>query len=202
MSVGRNQIQGRLRKLTSPSFQSVSLGQEAAAVISSRENRPETVHQPDSGCDWEGRLCRCETALCAPLFRRIVSKTSPVQVISSVPMRGMGLVEAFTESLSAAPLEEIDRSLLWGECWVVAELSHPAFCSARNLTACSAMFGGHALDVVEGLTVRLQCAHVEMLQSFRSAVISEVASSLVSLAGCEGRRVWRAPSCQYQRFSG
>ena len=43
------------------------------------------------------------------------------------------------------------------------------------------MSGGHALDVVDGLTVRLQSVHVKMLESFRSAVISEVASSSASL---------------------
>ena len=71
-------------------------------------------------------------------------------------MPGTGPVEASTDSLRAAPLEGIDRSLLGGECWVVTELSHPAFCSARNLTACAATLGGHALDVVEGLIVRLR----------------------------------------------
>ena len=77
-----------------------------------------------------------------------------------------------------------------------AELSHPTFCSARERTARAALLGGHALDVVEGLTVRMQRVHVEMLKSFRSAVVSEVASSLASFAGRGGGRVWRAPSCQ------
>ena len=42
-------------------------------------------------------------------------------------------------------------------------------------------WAGHALDVVEGLTVRMQRVHVEKLKSFRSSVISQVASSLASL---------------------
>ena len=37
------------------------------------------------------------------------------------------------------------------------------------------------MDVVEGLTVRMQRVHEEVLQSFRSAVISEFAFSLASL---------------------
>ena len=60
---------------------------------------------------------------------------------------------------------------LRSECWVVAQLSHPAFCSARDLTTWAALLGGRALDVVEGLAVRMPCVHVEMLESFRSAVI-------------------------------
>ena len=51
------------------------------------------------------------------------------------------------------------------ECWFVAELSHPAFCSARELSTRVALLRGHALDVVEGLTVRMQRVHVEMLKS-------------------------------------
>ena len=73
--------------------------------------------------------------------------------------------------------ERQDGSHSWSERWVVAELSHPAFCSARELTARVAPLGGNVLDVVDGLTVRMQCVHVEMLETFRSAVISEVASS-------------------------
>ena len=55
-------------------------------------------------------------------------------------------------------------------------------CSARELSAQAALLGRHALDVVEGLTVRLQRRdHVEMPESFRSAIISQVASLLASL---------------------
>ena len=50
---------------------------------------------------------------------------------------------------------------------------------------CAAMLGGHSLHVVEGLTVRLQRVHVEVLESFRSAVISSVVSSSVSLQVAE-----------------
>ena len=46
------------------------------------------------------------------------------------------------------------------------------------------MLGGHPLDVVEGL-VRTQRVHGARLESFRSAVISEVASSLASLQVAE-----------------
>ena len=59
------------------------------------------------------------------------------------------------------------------------------FCSARELTASAAVLGAQALDVVEGLTVRMQRVHVEMLESFRSAVLSEVASSFASLQVAE-----------------
>ena len=47
------------------------------------------------------------------------------------------------------------------------------------------MLGGHVLDVVEGLTVWMPCVHVEMLESLRPAVISEVASSLADLQVAE-----------------
>ena len=47
------------------------------------------------------------------------------------------------------------------------------------------MLGGHALDVVEGLTARMQRVDVEMIESLRSAVVSEVASSLASLQVAE-----------------
>ena len=65
------------------------------------------------------------------------------------------------------------------------------FCS-RSRGLCRDV--GHALDVVEGLTVRLQRVHVEMLESFRSAVISQVDAFVNQFAGCGGWRVWRAPS--------
>ena len=67
------------------------------------------------------------------------------------------------ESLHALPHDRHDGSLSWAECWDVAELSHPAFCSARELMARAALWGGHALDVVEGLTVRMQRVRVERL---------------------------------------
>ena len=152
----------------------VRQGQEAAAVITSRGNLPESIYQPDSGFDWEGSDFVAARRFCACCF-------SSDQVIYPEPMLGTGPVKASTDSLRAAPPEGIDRSLPWTECWVVAEVSHPAFCSARDLTACAAMLGGHALDVVEGLTVRLQRVHVEMIESVRSAFISEVASSSASL---------------------
>ena len=88
-------------------------------------------------------------------------------------------MDAHVESLHALPLER-HEGLSWGECWVVADLSHPAFCSARELTARAALLGEHALDVFEGLTVRMQRVHVEVLESVRSAVNSEVASSFAS----------------------
>ena len=103
--------------------------------------------------------------------RRIVGKTSLVKVMSCEPLHGT--------------LEGIDRSLPWSKYRVVADLSHPAFCSARDLTACAAMLGGHAVDVVEGLTVRMPRVHVELLESVRSATISEVASSFASLQVAE-----------------
>ena len=65
-----------------------------------------------------------------------------------------------------------------GRCLRSAASNRACGC-AHGVTACAAMFGGHALDVVEGLTVRR--VHVEMLESFRSAVISEDASFLASL---------------------
>ena len=70
-------------------------------------------------------------------------------------------MEESTESLRAALHEGIDRSFPWSECWVVAELSHPAFCSGRDLTTCAAMSSGHALEVVERLTVRMQRVHIQ-----------------------------------------
>ena len=63
--------------------------------------------------------------------------------------------------------------------------SHPAFCSARELTARAELLGGRALDVIEGVTVRMERVHLEMLESFRSAGISEVACSLAILQSAE-----------------
>ena len=77
-------------------------------------------------------------------------------------------------------------------------MSHPAFCSARDLTAGAAQLGGHALDVVEGLTVWTQRVHVEMFGSFHSA---EVTSSLASLQVAEGGFGERLPA-KYHRLSG
>ena len=100
-------------------------------------------------------------------------------------MLGTGPVEASTDSLCTAPLEGIIRSLPCCECLVVAELSHPALCSARGLTASAATLGEHALDVFEGLTAWLHQFHVEVLEIFLCAFISEVASSLASLQVAE-----------------
>ena len=54
----------------------------------------------------------------------------------------------------------------WGVCRVVAELSHPASCSAREFTARAALLGWHAQDVVEGLTVQLQRVHWVLLEIY------------------------------------
>ena len=48
-------------------------GQEAAAVISSRDNLPE------SGCDWEGRTLSLQDGVVRAAFPRIVGKTTLVQ---------------------------------------------------------------------------------------------------------------------------
>ena len=57
--------------------------------------------------------------------------------------------------------------------------SHPAFCSARELTAGAALLGGHALDVVEGLTVRMQRVRVVVfvLPSFQRLLLFWPAAS-------------------------
>ena len=68
-------------------------------------------------------------------------------------------------------------------------MSHTASCSAREFSTRAALLGEQALDVVNGLTVRMQLVHVEMLESLRSAVISEVASSLASLQVTEEGRL-------------
>ena len=106
------------------------------------------------------------------------------------------------ESLHALPHDRHDGSLSWAECWVVAELSHPAFCSARELTARAALWGGHALDVVEGLTVRMQRVRVDMLESVSFCRHFRGCFFFCQFAGCGGGRVWRTPSYQYHRCSG
>ena len=126
----------------------VRQGREAA-LISSRENLRESIYQPDSGFDWLGQTLTLRDGFGRAAFGRIVGKTTPVQVISSQPPPITGPVEASMESLRAGPLGRLDRSLPWGECWVLAKLSHPTFYSARDLTACAGMLRGHALDVVE-----------------------------------------------------
>ena len=97
-------------------------------------------------------------------------------VVASDPTPVTEPVDAHV-SLHSGPLERLNGSRSWCACWVVAELSHPASCSVRWLSARATFVGGHALDVVEGLTVRTQ----RVLKRFRSAIIAEVASSLASL---------------------
>ena len=70
-------------------------------------------------------------------FRRIVGKKLFVQVVASDPLPVAGPVDVLVESLDALPPERPDGSFSWGECWIVAELSHPAFCSARDLVRVS-----------------------------------------------------------------
>ena len=77
------------------------------------------------------------------------------------------------DSLLTLPFEEHDGPHSWRECWVVAELSHPVSCSARELTTRAAPLGWHAPDVVKWLTVQTHRVHVVMLESLRSTVSSE-----------------------------
>ena len=87
------------------------------------------------------------------------------------------------ESLQALLFEEHDGLLFRGDCLVLAELSHPPSCSARQVSARATLLGGHALVVVEGLTVQMQRVHVELLESFRSAVISDALDRFRSALG-------------------
>ena len=163
-------------------------------VISSREDLYESICQPDSGFDWEGQSLLLQDASVRAAF---VGTWEKLLLFRSFPLNRC--VEASTEPLRAVPLEGIDGSLSWGECWVVAALSHLAFGSARDFTARAAMLGGHAVDVVEGLTVRMQrfrAREFSFCRHFRSC------SFVSQFVGCGGGMVWRAPSCQYHQFSG
>ena len=92
----------------------VRQGQEAAAMTSNRENLPESNYKPESGFDWEGQTLSLQGWVsCAPLFRRIVAKTTHVQVVASDPLPVTRPVDAHTQSLHALPLEERDCSLSW-----------------------------------------------------------------------------------------
>ena len=77
------------------------------------------------------------------------------------------------ESLQALPFEEHDGPFLRVGVGFFAELSHPASCSARELTTLPAPSGWHAFVLVKGFTVQVQRVHLVMLEIFRSAVISE-----------------------------
>ena len=128
-------------------------GQEPTAVISSRENLPESNDQLKSGFDWEGQALSRHVGFRAALHR-IVGKNNTVQVITSEPPPITVPVEASTESLRAAPLEGIDGSFSWGGGQ--SQNCHtPLSFSARDLTDPAAVLGGHALGVVEGLNVRM-----------------------------------------------
>ena len=99
-------------------------------------------------------------------------KNIPVQVVVSDLLPVTGHVDATAESLHALPAGKHDGFLSWSVRWVVAELSHPAFChgSGRALgQACS--------GCVEVLISRMQRVRVEMIEScFCSAVVPEIAS--------------------------
>ena len=74
-------------------------------------NLLQSIYQLDSRCDWEGQALSLRDGWCAPLFVGS-GKTCLVQVISSEPVPRTVPVEASsTDSLHAAPLEGIDRSL-------------------------------------------------------------------------------------------
>ena len=92
-----------------------------------------------------------------------------VQVVASCPLSVTGFVDAPRESLRGLSFEDHDGPSLW----VRGGLSHPASCSAGEVTTLAAPSGWHALIVVKGLTVQTQRVHLVMLESFRSAVISE-----------------------------
>ena len=83
-------------------------------MISSLENLPESIYQPDSGFDWERLTLSLQDGFVRAAFCRVVGKTSLVQVISSEPLPGTGPVAASTELVRAAPLRGIDGSLSLG----------------------------------------------------------------------------------------
>ena len=76
-------------------------GQEAA-VISSRENLPESIYRPAPDFTGRVRLCRSQTVLCGPLF--VGSWDHSCSGRSSEPLPGAGLVEASTYQKCLIPL--------------------------------------------------------------------------------------------------
>ena len=143
----------------------------AAGVISTRENLPESIHEHESDLDWDGRTLLPQDGFVRLRCLPNRGRATHVQMVASHPLP-VG-VDAPMESLHALSLVEHDGRLSWSECWVVAELPHPASCSARELATRAAPTGWHALVVCKGLTVRTQRVHLVTLESSRSAVISE-----------------------------
>ena len=92
----------------------VRQGREAAAVMSNRENLPESIYKPESGFDREGHTLLQQDFFLRSAFLRIVGKHTHVQVVASNPLPDTGLVDAHMESLHALPLdEEHDESVSW-----------------------------------------------------------------------------------------
>ena len=88
-------------------------------------------------------------------------------MVASDPLPVTGLLDEPTESPHAVPPERLDGSLSPS-----ALLEN----SRHELRFWAGMLWRWSV-----LTIRMQLVHVEMIESFRSAVISEVASSLASL---------------------
>ena len=80
-----------------------------------------------------------------------------------------------TESLHAVPHERLDGFFSWNECWCVAGLSHPAFCSARERTAQAALSGGGMLwmwsrvSPFGSILFTWRCSRVFVLPSFQKS---------------------------------
>ena len=148
---GKQTYPRRQKQLTSSSFQSVvkddfrnwvPQGQEAAAVVSSPENLPESSTSLIPVFTGRGRLCRCKTVSCAHPRNHCV----PHFLKGSI------------------------ASLLGVNAWLSQNCHIPPPVFAPELTTLAAPSGW-----------QVQRVHVEVLESFRSASIAEVASSLARL---------------------
>ena len=77
----------------------------------------------------------------------------------------------------------------------------PPVLLANSFSTRAALLGEQALEVVEGLTVRMQLVHEVMLESFLFAVISEVASSQASLQVTEEGAYLPTPPGPWRKLS-
>ena len=145
----------------------------AAGVISDRESLPESIHKHELDFDCEGRALLPQDDFVRSVVAGSHHKPLMFRSLPHFRCQSLGLMMRPWNLCKHCPLKSTMVPLTWGECWVVAELSHPASCSARELTTRATPTGWHALVVFKGLIVRTQRVHLVMLESSRSAVISE-----------------------------
>ena len=139
MSLGSTHIQEKLSVLLDQFGDLRNWVRQAAALNSNRESLHESIYLRRAST---GRvvLCRYKTVSCAPLFAGSWEKPLLFRSLSAVSHRACGCSHIVFACVCL--LEGTMALLSWGERKVVAELSHPAFCTARELAARAALLGG------------------------------------------------------------